>query len=183
MLCSRAYIYIVIWVKDETFKIIKYIYIYIYTLDHTIRIGSTPTFLYFDLYLYSAYAAHYVYICICIYTYIQIIHTYIHIFLAQSSSPGLLVLPLLESLHQIDLETVSFPARTGLSIFEWFQSVWHASVAPLLRGIWLLLLGRISKAAKNNNLPLIRHPSAPGKIVRSSPLILCKHAYYIQPNV
>ena len=31
------------------------------TLDHTIRIGSTPTFLYFDLYLYSAYAEHYVY--------------------------------------------------------------------------------------------------------------------------
>ena len=31
------------------------------TLDHTIRIGSTPTFLYLDLYLYSAYAAHYVY--------------------------------------------------------------------------------------------------------------------------
>ena len=30
-------------------------------LDFTIRIGSTPTFLYFDLYLYSAYAAHYVY--------------------------------------------------------------------------------------------------------------------------
>ena len=30
------------------------------TLDHTIRIGSTPTFLYFDLYLYSAYTAHYV---------------------------------------------------------------------------------------------------------------------------
>ena len=30
------------------------------TLDYTIRIGSTPTFLYFDLYLYSAYAAHYV---------------------------------------------------------------------------------------------------------------------------
>ena len=28
------------------------------TLDYTIRIGSTPTFLYFDLYLYSAYAAH-----------------------------------------------------------------------------------------------------------------------------
>ena len=28
------------------------------TLDHTIRIGSTPTFfIYFDLYLYSAYAA------------------------------------------------------------------------------------------------------------------------------
>ena len=32
------------------------------TLDHTICIGSTPTFLYFDLYLYSAYAGHYVYI-------------------------------------------------------------------------------------------------------------------------
>ena len=31
------------------------------TLDYTIRIGSTSTFLYFDLYLYSAYAAHYVY--------------------------------------------------------------------------------------------------------------------------
>ena len=30
-------------------------------LDFTIRISSTPTFLYFDLYLYSAYAAHYVY--------------------------------------------------------------------------------------------------------------------------
>ena len=32
------------------------------TLDYTIRIGSIPTFLYFDLYLYSAYAAHFVYI-------------------------------------------------------------------------------------------------------------------------
>ena len=31
------------------------------TLDYTIRIGSTPTFLYFDLYVYSAYAAHFVY--------------------------------------------------------------------------------------------------------------------------
>ena len=31
------------------------------TLDYTIRIGSTSIFLYFDLYLYSAYAAHYVY--------------------------------------------------------------------------------------------------------------------------
>ena len=29
------------------------------TLDHTIRIGSTPTFLYFDF--HYAYAAHYVY--------------------------------------------------------------------------------------------------------------------------
>ena len=32
------------------------------TLDYTIRIASTPTILYFDLYLYSTYAAHYVYI-------------------------------------------------------------------------------------------------------------------------
>ena len=31
------------------------------TLDYTIRIGSTPTVLYFDLYPYSTYAAHYVY--------------------------------------------------------------------------------------------------------------------------
>ena len=30
------------------------------TLDHTIHIGSISV-LYFDLYLYSAYAAHYVY--------------------------------------------------------------------------------------------------------------------------
>ena len=30
------------------------------TLDYSIRIGSTPTFLYFDLYLYTAYAANYV---------------------------------------------------------------------------------------------------------------------------
>ena len=29
------------------------------TLDY--NIGSTPTFLYFDLYFYPAYAAHYVY--------------------------------------------------------------------------------------------------------------------------
>ena len=31
------------------------------TLNYTIRIGSTPTFLYFDLYLYSDYAANFVY--------------------------------------------------------------------------------------------------------------------------
>ena len=31
------------------------------TLDYTVRIGSTPTILYFDLYIYSAYAARYVY--------------------------------------------------------------------------------------------------------------------------
>ena len=30
------------------------------TLDFTFYIGSTPTFLYFDLYLNTAYAAHYV---------------------------------------------------------------------------------------------------------------------------
>ena len=32
------------------------------TLDYTIRTGSTPTFIYFDLYLYSTYAAHNLYI-------------------------------------------------------------------------------------------------------------------------
>ena len=37
------------------------------TVDHTIRIGSTPTFLCFALYLYCAYAGHYVYISIYIY--------------------------------------------------------------------------------------------------------------------
>ena len=42
------------------------------TLDHTIRLGSTQTFLYFDLYLYSAYAARYVY---------YILYTYIHIYI------------------------------------------------------------------------------------------------------
>ena len=31
------------------------------TLDFTIHIGTTPTFFYFDLYLYTAYAAHHVY--------------------------------------------------------------------------------------------------------------------------
>ena len=40
------------------------------TLDYTIRIGSTPTFLYFNLYLYSAYAAHYVYF------FIQLVDTF-----------------------------------------------------------------------------------------------------------
>ena len=42
------------------------------TLDYTIRIGSTPTFLYFDLYLYSAYAAHYVYSIVTIYNTVAI---------------------------------------------------------------------------------------------------------------
>ena len=32
------------------------------TLDFTIRIGSTPIFSHFDLYLNTAYAAHYIYI-------------------------------------------------------------------------------------------------------------------------
>ena len=35
------------------------------TLYYTIRIGSTPTFLYFDLYLCSAYATHFVYYLVC----------------------------------------------------------------------------------------------------------------------
>ena len=46
------------------------------TLDYTIHIGSTPTFLYFDLYLYSAYAAHYVYIYIYIYIYFYLYSIY-----------------------------------------------------------------------------------------------------------
>ena len=71
------------------------------TLDYTIRIGSTPIILYFDFYLYSAYAAHYVYlyratlmscgtakhvsldcniyIYIYIYIYYMHTHTYTHI--------------------------------------------------------------------------------------------------------
>ena len=36
------------------------------TLDFTLHIGSTSTFLYFDLYLNTAYAAHYVYFSITI---------------------------------------------------------------------------------------------------------------------
>ena len=38
------------------------------TLDYTIRFGSTPTFLNFDLYLYSAYAAHYTFTTVSILT-------------------------------------------------------------------------------------------------------------------
>ena len=34
------------------------------TLDYTIRIGSTPTILYFDFYLYYVYYI-YIYICVC----------------------------------------------------------------------------------------------------------------------
>ena len=58
------YIYILVFLSDEGPML--------ETLDHTIRIGSTPTFLYFDLYLYSAYAAHYVYIYIYIH-YVKIL--------------------------------------------------------------------------------------------------------------
>ena len=36
------------------------------TLDSTIRFGSTPTFSYFNLYLYSAYAGHYVRVDSCV---------------------------------------------------------------------------------------------------------------------
>ena len=46
------------------------------TLDHTIRIGSTPTFLYFDLYLYSAYAAHYVYSYSILFIFIKLLKAY-----------------------------------------------------------------------------------------------------------
>ena len=38
------------------------------TLDFTIRIGSTPTFLHFDLYLNTAYAAHYFTKCLSLYS-------------------------------------------------------------------------------------------------------------------
>ena len=38
------------------------------TLDHTIRIGSTPTILYFDFYLYSVYAAQYTFNTIVVLT-------------------------------------------------------------------------------------------------------------------
>ena len=41
------------------------------TFDFTIRISSTPTFLYFDLYLYSAYAAHYVYSNLSIFQFVS----------------------------------------------------------------------------------------------------------------
>ena len=40
----------------------KTIFLMLETLDYTICIGSTPTFLYFDFYLYSAYAVHCVYL-------------------------------------------------------------------------------------------------------------------------
>ena len=50
------------------------------TLEFTIQIGSTQTFLYLDLYLYSAYAAHYVYN----YWFIVYIYIYIYIYIYDS---------------------------------------------------------------------------------------------------
>ena len=63
------------WLLSHDYLLFKFTQIFIYflflsdegpmfeTLEYyIIRIGSTPTFLYFDLYFYSAYAAHYVYI-------------------------------------------------------------------------------------------------------------------------
>ena len=48
------------------------------TLDYAIRIGSTPTFLYIDLYLHSAYAAHYVYIIeLCLVFYLAALKKYL----------------------------------------------------------------------------------------------------------
>ena len=52
------------------FKFIFYLGLTLETLDFTIRIG-TPIFLYFDLYLYTCYAEHYinftsVHICRCV---------------------------------------------------------------------------------------------------------------------
>ena len=63
-----AYIYMQMIIVSKLRTCITYMYLFLSdegpmfeTLDYTIRIGSTPTFLYFDLYLYSAYAGHYVY--------------------------------------------------------------------------------------------------------------------------
>ena len=44
-------------------------------LDFTVRIGSTPTFRYFDLYLYSAYTQHTIHACDCMVNY----HVYIRL--------------------------------------------------------------------------------------------------------
>ena len=49
----------------QSFSLTKFLFLsdegpMLETLDYTIRIVGTPTFLYLDLYLYSAYAAHYV---------------------------------------------------------------------------------------------------------------------------
>ena len=44
-------------------------------LDFTVRIGSTPTFRYFDLYLYSAYTQHAIHDCDCMVNY----HVYIRL--------------------------------------------------------------------------------------------------------
>ena len=67
LLCIIMYYYVLLCISycfSRLFSVtdyLSYIKSTLETLDYTIRIGSTPTFLYFDLYLYSAYAAHYVY--------------------------------------------------------------------------------------------------------------------------
>ena len=42
-------------------------------LDYTIRIGSTQTFLYFDLYLYSAYTQHTTFISLFIFRFVSLL--------------------------------------------------------------------------------------------------------------
>ena len=54
-----SYIYIYIYINIYIYIERESILYYTILIDYTIRIGSTPTILYFDLYLYSAYAAHY----------------------------------------------------------------------------------------------------------------------------
>ena len=49
---ATAYVTVFLWRRANARNVRLYYH----------RIGSTPTFLYFDLYLYSAYAAHYVYV-------------------------------------------------------------------------------------------------------------------------
>ena len=47
------------------------------TLDLIIHIRSTPTFSYFDLYLNTAYAAHYVYFMLIVVTELELAFFYI----------------------------------------------------------------------------------------------------------
>ena len=60
---SKARSLLSILVLHQPFYILIYIWTLptLKTLDCTFYIGSTPTFLYFDLYLNTAYAAYYVY--------------------------------------------------------------------------------------------------------------------------
>ena len=68
------------------------------TLDYTIRIGSIPTFLYFDLYTYTYIHIHiyiyiyiYIYICIYIYVYVYIyICIYMYIYKSKYKKVGIL---------------------------------------------------------------------------------------------